>query len=439
MGAAGGRRAGANGRRAASPGASASWRDDALRAILNVAALVSPPSAVLAALVREPPRPVLDTVVILAVGLSMPVLRLLRNLPLRVRAGVTGTVMYGAGAFVLARVGLAPGSVLLLVISAMFSGIYFGRTVNYVVVALGGAAFVVIGWLVDHGQLVMPKDVFDPHLFRNWFRVGAIYAMFATLVTSIVSFVIGRVEASASDLRVAYERLGLLHQRLESTKEEERRFLAHELHDELGQILTALKLRIQLRARNPGAAPGPDDDPLVLVDDLIKRVRRMSGDLRPPLLDEVGLLPALRAYLDSQAALSGVAMTLETDEAALGGPDASRLSPELEITCFRIVQEAVTNAIRHAGARDLRVWLDRTPERLALRVRDDGRGFDVEVRLDGAAAAGHLGVVGMRERVRAHGGDFRLRSRPGAGTTIEVELPIGLPMSGPAGAAAVPS
>jgi signal transduction histidine kinase len=436
MGAPGGRGNGTNGRREPPPGDAESWRGDALRAILNVAAVIAPPSAVLSVVMRGPPRPVLDTVVIVAAGLAMPLLRFSRGLPMLARAGATAAVMFGAGVFVLARVGLAPGSVLLLVTAAMFSGIYFGRTTNYAVVGLGGAAFVVVGWLVDHGHLVLPPDMFDPHQFRNWFRVGAIYALFATLVTSIVSYVIGRVEANASDLRVAYERLRLLHRRLESTKEEERRFLAHELHDELGQILTALKLRIQLRARNPGAASGPDDDPLVLVDDLIARVRRMSGDLRPPLLDEVGLVPALRAYLDSQAAVSGVAMTLETDEPP--GADAPRLSPELENTCFRIVQEAVTNALRHAGARGLRVRMERTPERLALRVRDDGRGFDVEVRLEGAASAGHLGVVGMRERVRAHGGDFRLRSRPGDGTTIEVELPLA-PGSGPADAPAVPS
>jgi signal transduction histidine kinase len=213
---------------------------------------------------------------------------------------------------------------------------------------------------------------------------------------------------------------------------EERRFLAPDLHDVLGQLLTAHKLRIKLRAG--GAAAAADEDPLVIVDDLITRVRRMSGDLRPPLLDEVGLVPAVRAYLDSQATLSGVAMALETDD---GEGDAPRLDAEVEITCFRIVQEAITNAIRHAAARDLRVRIARTPERVALRIHDDGRGFDVDVRLESAAAAGHLGVVGMRERVRAHGGDFRLQSRPGAGTTIEVDLPLAA--FGPHGAAAVPS
>lgn len=166
-----------------------------------------------------------------------------------------------------------------------------------------------------------------------------------------------------------------------------------------------------------------------MIDDMIARVRLMSGNLRPPLLDESGLVPALGAFIDGQAALSGVAMTLEVDEA----PEAPPLGRDIEITCFRVVQEAVTNALRHAEPRVLRVRIDRRRDRLALRVHDDGRGFDVAVRLEGAAADGHLGVVGMRERVRAHGGGFRLSSHPGGGTTIEVDLPlVPPPLSGAA-------
>jgi two-component system sensor histidine kinase UhpB len=144
----------------------------------------------------------------------------------------------------------------------------------------------------------------------------------------------------------------------------------------------------------------------------------MSGDLRPPLLDEVGLVPALRAFIAAQADLSGVQMTLEANEGS------QRLGPTVEITCFRIVQEAVTNALRHADARALRVEIEHFADHVALRVGDDGRGFDLDRRLDDAASAGHLGVVGMRERVRAHGGAFSLRSSPGAGTTIAVDLPM---------------
>ena len=121
--------------------------------------------------------------------------------------------------------------------------------------------------------------------------------------------------ARQQDLRLAYERLGRLHDRLEGTKEEERRFLARELHDELGQMLTVLKLRLQIGASALGPVMEAGEgftDLLTVVDDLIARVRSISVDLRPPLLDEVGLISAVRFYLESQAAVSGVTIELET-------------------------------------------------------------------------------------------------------------------------------
>jgi signal transduction histidine kinase len=398
------------------------WRHETLRSMLGVIAVVGPVAGVLAAFGRSP-RPVLDAIVVLGVGFSMPLLRFLPGLPDAVRAAAVMAILFAAGVFVVARAGLSPGAALLFVAASIFGAIYYGRAVAYAVVLLGALAIVVVGWLIAEGRAPLPNDIFDVHRLQNWLRVAGIFAAIASLLTSGVAFVIGRVEASARDLRVAYERLGQLHLRLESTKEEERRFLAHELHDELGQLLTALKLRIQLGARGgpaPGAAAEPDT--VAVIDDLIARVRRISVDLRPPLLDEVGLVPALRAYLDAQTALSGVAMTLEAPEPpAVAAP----LDRDVEITCFRIAQEAVTNALRHAAPHALRVRVDRHIDRVALRITDDGRGFDVDVRLEGAAADGHLGVVGMRERVRAHGGGFRLSSRPGVGTTIEVDLPLG--------------
>jgi signal transduction histidine kinase len=421
--------------RTASPGPDArAWRSDTLAAMLTVGAVVTPLAALVSVVLRARPRSPLDSAVLLAAGATIVGLRFARSLSFAARAATTMAAIYGVGVYVLARTGLAPNVPILFALASLFGVVYFGRGVGYAANALGAAAFVAVGAAMASHHLVIPAGTdYDPDAFRNWVRVGTVYGLIASLLTSAIAFVIRRVEASARDLRVAYERLGQLHLRLESTKEEERRFLAHELHDELGQSLTALKLRLQRPASVGG--PGPDDaDPLAVIDDLIARVRRMSGDLRPPLLDEIGLVPAVRALLETQAALSGVAMTLEADDAAAG--DGARLPPELEIACFRIVQEAVTNALRHAGARDLRVRIDRRPDRVALRVHDDGRGFDVAVRLDGAAAAGHLGVVGMRERARAHGGGFRLRSTPGAGTTIEVELPLAV---GPGAHAAVPS
>jgi signal transduction histidine kinase len=417
----------------ADPGPVPSWRRETLRSMLGVAAVVGPAASLFGIAGMPTPRPLFDTIVILAVGAVMPLLRFAPIFSYAVRAAVTMLVIFGLGVFVLARTGLSPGAVLLFAVSSLFGALYFGRAVGYATILVGALAFGVVGWLVTAGHLAPPVRVFSVFRLANWLRVGAVFALLTTLLTSGVAFVIGRVEAGMRDLRVAYERLGRLHLSLESAKEEERRFLARELHDEFGQLLTALKLRIQLGARG-GPAPIDGPDPIAVIDDLIGRVRRMSGDLRPPLLDEVGLVPAVRAYLDTQATLSGVAMSLEVSEPPEGAPAPGR---DVEITCFRIVQEAVTNAVRHAAPRGLRVHLDRGPERLALSVTDDGRGFDAGARLENAAAAGHLGVIGMRERVRAQGGSFHLSSRPGAGTTVEVELPLS---SAPGRApAAVPS
>jgi signal transduction histidine kinase len=211
-------------------------------------------------------------------------------------------------------------------------------------------------------------------------------------------------------LREAYDELGQLYRRLEGAKEEERRALAHELHDEMGQSLTALKLRLQMLGKT---RPAEVKDLLDLIDDLIARVRRVSLDLRPPLLDEVGLGPALRRYLEAQSELSGLPITFR--EAMEG-----RLPAELEIGAFRLVQEAVTNTLRHAAATRVNVEVARQGEVLHLEVRDDGRGFDVEAARRGS----HFGLVGMRERLRGLGGTLDLRSAPGAGTVVAARLPL---------------
>jgi signal transduction histidine kinase len=185
-----------------------------------------------------------------------------------------------------------------------------------------------------------------------------------------------------------------------------------------------LKLRMQLGVRAAGMPADGANEAIALVDDLITRVRKMSVDLRPPLLDEVGLVPALRAYLDTQSSISGIAMELEEGTEKTPLLIDGRLPSELEIACFRVVQESITNALRHASARQITVMIVRRPTAITLEVRDNGRGFDVGATLDTSAAEGHLGFVGMRERARARGGTFQVESRPGVGTTVTVELPL---------------
>lgn len=227
--------------------------------------------------------------------------------------------------------------------------------------------------------------------------------------------------------REAYEQLSAWHRRLELSKDEERRLLSRELHDELGQSLTALKLRLKVLPRSTAAPAASIDDAVALVDGLIDRVRRISVDLRPPLLDELGLESALRAFVDGQARVSPTRFTLETRGLA------RRLSSELEIACFRLVQEAVTNVLRHARAARAAIRITRDDDQLIISVLDDGCGV-TSAQAQARAKAGHLGLVGMRERARALGGELNVTSPPGAGeptgTRIDVWLPAPLRPSG---------
>jgi signal transduction histidine kinase len=284
--------------------------------------------------------------------------------------------------------------------------------------ALSVLAFLGIGVLNARGILVMSRAGLDPASMTNWVRIGIAFSCLAALLTTAIDYVIRHVEHSSraasealGDLRLAYERLALLHERLDAAKEEERRFIAGELHDDLGQLLTVIKLRLQMGA--PGA------DTLGLVDQAIDRVRKISRELRPAMLDDVGLIPALRDHVVSQSALAGVPIQLDMPE----GEDSSpRLSPALEIACFRIVQESLTNALRHASAAQIRVRVARTAGAIGLTISDDGNGFDTASLA--ALSAGHLGIIAMQERVRARGGTFAITSAPGAGTRVQVDLPI---------------
>jgi len=226
---------------------------------------------------------------------------------------------------------------------------------------------------------------------------------------------------SQARLNEAYGRLRRLTGRLELAKEDERKRIARELHDEMGQALTAAKINLQLLLADGGTEGDVVErveDTIGLVDRMIGHVRTLSLDLRPPLLDELGLAAALRSYLEALAKRSGLEIRVSTDSAP------ARLAPEIEITAFRVIQEAVTNVMRHAEASTVEVRIAREDDALALSVADDGRGFDVEATLERAAGGRHLGLLGIRERVESLGGTVDLRSSPAAGTRMRVRVPL---------------
>jgi signal transduction histidine kinase len=229
------------------------------------------------------------------------------------------------------------------------------------------------------------------------------------------------------EVRAANQRLHALSRRLVEAQENERRHIARELHDEVGQALTTVIINLQAVQRlldAPRAERDEAPDPLAYLEESLQTVRRtlqqvrdMSLDLRPSLLDDLGLVPALRWYADRQAQRAGFAVHFGADLPEM------RLPVDVETTCFRVVQEALTNVVRHAQAQRVSIQLRQGQESLDLNILDDGRGFDVERALQRAAGGGSLGLLGMQERVHFAGGEMDIQSAPGHGTEIRVSLP----------------
>jgi signal transduction histidine kinase len=231
---------------------------------------------------------------------------------------------------------------------------------------------------------------------------------------------------SEHQARAQADRLEVLSRRLLEAQEMERRRVARELHDEIGQVMTAVKIHLQAMQRTVSPeVPLPRlKESLDIVDRALQQVRNLSLELRPAMLDDLGLVSALRWYVDRQANRAGFQGHFSAE------PPDIQVAAELATGCFRIVQEAFTNILRHAQAGQVTVELRADNRELHLAVRDDGRGFDPAAAWQRAARGGSLGLLGMEERVHLLGGRMDLRSQPGQGTEIEVHLPL---PPGPAG------
>ena len=216
------------------------------------------------------------------------------------------------------------------------------------------------------------------------------------------------------------EQLLTLSRRLIAVQEEERRALARELHDEIGQALTAIKINLQTMQREPGAAPAaPLQTSIDTIENTLSQVRQLSLDLHPSLLDDLGLVPALRWYIDHHTQNIGIQALLNVQALT------TLLPAEIELVCFRVAQEALTNVLRHARAHQIRVELWEDSAELHLMIRDDGCGFDTELARARALRGETLGLVGMQERVELAGGYLEIESAPGFGAEIHAHLPLG--------------
>lgn len=232
------------------------------------------------------------------------------------------------------------------------------------------------------------------------------------------------VQGTARDIterKRAQEALRIYSQRLMEVQEMERENIARGLQDQIGQALTAVRNNLRSIQRSGRTADGgpPLDESIGIVDEALRRVRELSIELRPSLLDDLGLSVALRQYVDRYAQRTGIKA-----EVLNGFKDDSRLPRELETACFRITQEALNNVARHAHAVNVSVQLERFRERMLLTVMDDGIGFDIANLRKSDSETGALGLRGMEERALAVGGYVEVDSASGRGTRIRATFPL---------------
>lgn len=243
--------------------------------------------------------------------------------------------------------------------------------------------------------------------------LGAVVALFSILRTrsleATAAIHLAAIQQNASELR-------MLSQKLSKAQEDERRSLSRELHDQVGQLLTALSMELgnleELRHAPGDAFAGHLGEAKKLNQETLRTVRNISSGLRPSVLDELGLAPALQWQAREFTRRSGVPVEVQLD-GELDLPDDHR-------TCiYRIVQEALTNSARHAGAKSIRVTVHGGADNLSLAVEDDGSGFDVQ-RVRGRG----LGLLNIEERVRELGGRVQFLSAPSRGTLLRCEIPV---------------
>ncbi len=312
--------------------------------------------------------------------------------------------------------------------------------------ALALAAYGVVGQLFGPASILFPSTVINGLVFFRIFGVpvqlfrAAMAAVVAvTMVRALHIFDLQRqrelesARAAEQHVREETERLhrelqrrealrGQLLHRAITAQEEERRRIARELHDETGQVLTALAVGLggieEALTADPALAKAEVGQLKELSMRALTELRQLVADLRPTLLDDLGLVPALRWYAKHYRD------SLPTEVSVEVGGERRRLPSDIEIVLFRIAQEALSNVARHAVAEHATIRLDYAPDWVLLTAEDDGKGFEPEQVLGPEATRRGWGLVGIHERVTLAGGSFDLQSQPGVGTTLTVRIPL---------------
>jgi signal transduction histidine kinase len=301
--------------------------------------------------------------------------------------------IYGMGSMLVAGV---TATVLLSAVT-IWTGVVFwrerDRVSSWAAPMLAGAFIL---WGLHHLDYPLLRAFGGAVLYGVFADVLFLFAIGLGLLFVVLGNERDRLAARTSEL----EQLTRLMLRVQ---EDERRRIAQELHDEAGQVLTAVKIELELEGKREAGA---------MVGRALAQVRDLSNLLRPSVLDDLGLVPALRALADDFATRTRIALTLD-----LEGADR-RLPPDLEVVIYRVVQEALTNVARHAGATEAQVRIESDDREVQLYVDDNGRGAAED-------ASPNMGWLGMRERVTALGGRLAIGKSTAGGVRLDARMPIG--------------
>jgi signal transduction histidine kinase len=254
-----------------------------------------------------------------------------------------------------------------------------------------------------------------------------VFGMFYSLASSrsravgIASEITKELRESEKELRASTEQLQAMSRRLVDVQESERRQFSRELHDRVGQNLTALSISVdilksQISGNGSEALRSRLNDAAALLESTSGAIENVMSELRPPMLDDYGLLPALQWYASEFSNRTGIQTTVGGDEGIGRLPQAS------EIALFRIAQEALNNVAKHAHAKCVKIALERVGSKFTMSISDDGVGLETASISASRRRAG-LGMVTMRERTQAVGGEFEIGAAPGHGTQITVRIP----------------
>lgn len=396
-----------------------SWQRDVIDGVTRRFAIAAVPGLVWAVIARAF-RAEWDFVAIVSVLTASAALPLSPRLEPRTRILIIVGVFVGANLVAVVHGRTVPFHGVLMPMGAAFAALMGGMRWGVWTLVLLSAAWLA-PWLLVSAGLPSPVDIAWPSQYlRLWFIFTCLTAgVVATIlhVTRHLERSLERGDRLLDRVRVEARATQALAGRVREAEEQERGRLAHELHDDLGQRLTALRMKLQLAQMTPQPPPATLEECVRISEDLLRDVRAFARGLRPPLIDEVGLGPALRALFELHASMPGLALDLRIPE------DAPRLPHSSEMAIYRVFQEALTNALRHSGASRISFTLRHDDDQMVVTLEDDGRGFDLLEAGRASANGEHLGLVSMRERASFIGAELDVTSASGAGTVVRLRVP----------------